>query len=430
MRKIIYTSAAMLIAGTFASAQAEEAKPGVVFSGDARVRVIYKDKWDFGAGKKAFNTNDSRIRLKMKATTAGGAYAVGRVRIMDGVLQGNERDSAATSPQGDANVWADMAYIGVPFTDNFTLEGGKYRTSYGNAFLWDDWSVAGLRGIIKAGGFEINPFIEWHSEAQSSAFKWDSNDDNDAIRYGIHVGGKPTDNWKVGFIAAFQSDDRREGTVSLVDKETNEVLDTYGPFHQHEGWMGSVYFNGQMGSFGLAGEFAYADGSLQGFNQDTDDRHDKLTADGWGNDENDDGFGGFLQPSFTIDALTLAVNVGFTKDGYIADPGFGFLMAGGDHALTKISVGDGGDWLWGGLIATYAVSDALKVMGVVAYAEIDPWAPGGLDNAWELSARVTYSILPGATFIWNIGMLAPSFEDSSANDDPAFGTYGQIIVSF
>lgn len=424
MRKIIFTSAAMLIAaGGFVTVQAAEVEPGVKFSGDARVRAIYRDDFDFGnSSDKAQRFLDSRIRLRMRATTAGGAYAVGRLRLMDGFVQGNERDSAGTVANGDGNVWADEAYIGIPFSDNFTLEGGKYRVSYGNAFLWDDLGVAGVRGKIKAGGFDINPFIEWHSEGRNSSIAKDRSEDNDAIRYGLHVGGNVTDNWKAGFIAAYQSDDRTEFTDELGQS-----------YHQHEGWMGSVYFSGKEGAFGLAGEFAYMDGSLRGFNQDTDDRHDKITSDGWGNDDNDDGYGGFLQPSYTIDALTLAVNVGFTKDGYIADPGFGFLMLGGDHPLTVTNVGAAGDTFWGGLIATYAVTDALKVMGIVAYASIDnesKTGTGSLENAWELSARVTYSIMPGATFVWNIGMLTPSFEDSAVEDDPAFGTYGQFIVSF
>lgn len=425
MKKVISTSAAMLIAaGGFATAQAAD-EPGVKFNGDARVRAIYRDDFDFGNSKdKAQRFLDSRIRLRMKATAASGAYAVGRIRLMDGFVQGNERDSASTVANGDGNVWADMAYIGIPFSDTFTLEGGKYRVSYGNAFLWDDLGVAGVRGIIKAGGFQINPFIEWHSEGRNSSIAIDKSEDNDAIRYGVHVGGNINDNWKAGFVAAYQSDDRTEFVVDADGKGQT--------FHQHEGWLGSVYFSGQEGAFGLSGEFAFMDGSLQGFNQDADDRHDK-GFEGWGTDANDDGYGGFLQPSYTIDALTLALNVGFTKDGYIADPGFGFLMAGGDHPLTVINVGALGDWFWGGLIATYTVSDSLKVMGIAAYASVDGDSKTGLaslENAWELSARVTYSIMPGATFIWNIGMLTPSFEDPTVEDDAAFGTYGQIIVSF
>ena len=428
MRKIIFTSAAMLIAaGTFAGAQAAEVQPGVKFSGDARVRAIYQDKFDFGnSDKDAASKLDSRIRLRVKATAAGGAYAVGRIRLMDGNLQGNESDSNANVANKTGNVWADEAYIGVPFSDNFTLEGGKYRVSYGNTFFYDDQSVAGLRGIIKAGGFEINPFIEWWSEGQQSGIAQDKNEDNDAIRYGIHVGGNVTDNWKAGFLAAYQSDDRVEFTDYDADGGATQS------YNQHDGWMASVYFSGKEGAFGLAGEFAYNDGSLQGFNRETDDRHD-YGANLPGTDDNDDGYGGFLQPSYTMDALTLALNVGFTKDGFLADPAFGFIMVGADHPLTVINVGDLGDWFWGGLVATYAISDSLSVTGIVAYASVDGNSKtglGSLENAWDISGKVTYTISPGATFIWNIGMLTPSFEDPTVEDDPAFGTYGQIIVRF
>lgn len=435
MKKVILTSAAMLIAaGSFVTVQAAEVEPGVKFSGDARVRAILRDNWDFGAkDRDSFSWLDSRIRLKLKATAAGGAYAVGRVRLMDGRLQGNEADSAGTTANGDANVWADMAYIGIPFSDNFTLEGGKYRTGYGNGFFYDDIQVAGLRGIVKAGGIEVNPFIEWHSEGQNSGIKLDSFEDNDAIRYGVHVGGQVNDNWKAGFMVAYQTDDRTkllQHTYDEVDaqgyyRQATELVE----FDQHEGVLASVYFKGKEGAFGLAGEFAFNDGSLNGFNQDGDDRHDKGNC-AWGSEDSDDGYGAYLQPSYTMDALTMALNFGFTKDGFMPDPGFGFFMAGGDHALTVIKVGTGGDWMWAGLVASYAISDDLSLTGIVAYADVD--APEGASDfsAWEVSAKLAYTISKGATFSWFAGMLTPDFDAADAADDPAFGTYGMLVVSF
>lgn len=424
MKKILVASAALLIAaGAVDIAPAAEVKPGVQLSGDARVRAVYRDDFDFGNSDKDGETYlDSRVRINIKGTAAGGAYAIGRLRLQDHRFEDIDTDNAAGAKREDGNIWVDKAYIGVPFSDNFTLEAGKYRVTYGTGFFYEDLNLAGLRGIIKAGNVEINPFVEWMSEGQSSKIKADKNEDNDEIRMGANISADFNENWKGGVLVAYQMDDRTE---FLTDE------DGVG-YHMepNEGWLASVYFEGKQGNFGLAGEFAYNDGDLHGFNQAEDDNNDDFKDSIGGPD---DGYGGYIQPSYTIDALTLALNVGFTMDGFIADPVFGFVMVGADHSLTVTSVGNYGDWLWAGFIAKYAISDNLSVTGNLMYATVDGWSSEGLESledAIEISGVLEYTISKGAVFSWFAGALFPSFEDPTVNDDPAVGTYGRLQLKF
>ncbi|NQS71278.1 MAG: hypothetical protein HQQ73_03835 [Desulfobulbaceae bacterium] len=422
MKKILVASAAfLLVAGAVDTAPAAESKPGVELSGDARVRAVYRDDFDFGnSDKDGENYLDSRIRLTIKGTAAGGAYAIGRIRMMETKFEDNDTDNAAGTVE-PGNIWMDKAYIGVPFSDNFTLEAGKYRVTYGTGFFYEDLNLAGLRGIIKAGNVEINPFVEWMSEGQNSKIKQDKNDDNDSVRFGANISADFNDNWKGGVLVAYQTDDRAETVI---------IDDVAHHMEPNEGLLASVYFEGKEGNFGLAGEFAYADGDLRGFNQFYDDHNDSgIDMIGW----DDDGYGGYLQPSYTIDALTLALNVGFTMDGFLADPVFGFVMLGADHSLTVMSMGEHGDWLWAGLVAKYAVSDKLNLTGNLVYASVDGYSNTGLDSlesAIEVSGVLEYTISKGAVFSWFAGTLIPSFDDPTVEDDPAFGTYGRLQLKF
>ncbi len=425
MKKILVASAALLMTtGLAGIAQAADAEPGVNLKGDARVRAVYRDNFDFGnSDKDGHSYLDSRVRLTVKGTAAGGAYAIGRMTMLSSKLENNDEDDPSTAVDPNT-IWVDMAYLGIPFSETFILEGGKYRVTYGNGFFYDDLPVAGLRGIIKTGNVEINPFIEWESEGQASKIKQDKDEDNDSMRYGVHVGIQFNDDWNGGVLVAYQSDDRVQSVLN-----EDGTLETFSP---HKGWLGSLYFSGKAGNFGLDGEFAYNEGNLAGFNQWVDDRHD-YGGKGIGTDETDAGFGAYLQPSYTIDALTLALNFGGTNGGFMAAPGFGFVMIGADHPLTVVSPGELGDWLWAGFVASYAISDDLNLTGNIVYATIDNDASVGtdsLENALEVSAVLDYTISKGATFTWYGGVLIPSFEDSTVEDDPAVGTYGKLQVKF
>jgi hypothetical protein len=435
MKKVLVAGAALMLVGSFiTSVQAADDKKGVEITGNARVRLYYKDGFDFGNNLSTVQSNptnmDSRVRIQIKGTSAGGSYVVGRVRLADGLMSGNDTDTGKTAvPDSDNNVWADMAYVGVPFTDTFTLEMGKYRSSYdATEFFYYDLVVAGMRGIIKAGSAEINPFLDWTKEAALKGKGTDFVDDNDEMRFGLHAKNKFGD-WTVGGLLGYQVDNRGENVTLTVE----EVATQYKA-QKNEGVFAAVYTKGKSGQFGFEGELAYNDKSLNGFNQkNEDDNYD--AKDSIGDKTGDDGMGGFVQPTFTMDKLTLGLNAGFTLDGFTAKNDFGFVFIGDDTPLTAVKVGNYGDWMWGGFIANYKVNDALQLTGYLAYATIDSWTDGAkgansLSDAWELSGILQYTVCKGADFYLSGGMLAPSFDDSTFSDDAAMGAMAKFELTF
>lgn len=470
MKKVLLAGAAlMLVSGIASTASAAEVKPGVVITGDARVRLFYQsdDYVDWGNAANttypfAYNNRnntdnantdmDSRVRINITGTAAGGAYAKARIRMMETFMGDNDTDPAGLGNTA-SNIWTDLAYVGIPFTDQFTLEVGKYRSTYGPMgvtynFFYDDVHLTGARGLVKFGAVEINPFIEWMEEAQNDGNATqvfgnnDRNEDNDAIRFGVHAKGKINKDWTVGGMLGYQSDERRETTVPIVGLTG---------FEANEGFFASIYTNGKAGAFGLIGELAVTDNSLNNFNAWEDD---SATAGAWSDriGSDDTGFGGYIFPNFQIDKLNIGLNLGFTDGGFQPDRAFGFVMLGSadNSRISAGRIGDTGDWLWAGLVASYQISETLKLTGNLVYADIDAWdsqGPNGegpytssgaylapLDSAWELSAVLQYTISKGADVFFSAGYLDPSFDDEfvgpTVNDDGAFGALTRFELKF
>jgi len=491
MKKVLVAGAALMLAGGIyaSAASAAAVEPGVKITGDARVRIGYQD--DSRLGQDNFGNNsqlstlfpatkpqvngrypaaankpnydsqsnmDSRVRINVTGTAAGGAYAKARFR-MEGQSGDIDNDPATSQlPINDqSNLWADMAYIGIPFNDTVTVELGRYRSTYGPLgatynFAYDDVSSYGGKGIIKFGNVEINPFVEWMEEAQDGepAYVGEvQRGDDDVMRYGIHAKGKINKDWTVGGMIGGQSDSRR---------------DTYNPanpaqqyFNANEGLFASIYVNGKAGAFGLVGELAYTEANLNNFNSwETDTWSTTDTAtDLIGS--NDNGYGGYIQPMYTIDKLTLALNLGFTANGYQPDRAFGtgVMIGSADNSrISAIRVGDFGDWLWGGLITSYQFNESLKLTGNIVYADIDAWDTkgvqgdgpqttsgslvvddkatgriGGITGAWELSAILQYTISKGMDVYLSAGYLQPETE-SGVSDDGVFGALSRFELKF
>jgi len=442
MKKVLLTGAAlMLVGGMVATDATYAAEPGVNITGNARVRLWYKnDAYDFNSdnAKDSDTSMDSRVRLDITGTAAGGAYAKARIRMYESLMgdMDNDPTGSATNLGGDNNIWVDKAYVGIPFNDTFTLEVGKYRSTYGPQaatynFFYDDVHLTGFKGIVKLDKVEINPFVEWMEEAQNDGESAENrNNDNDAIRYGVHAKAKLNSDWTIGGMVGYQSDSR----------DGDGLTDNYDvPFETNEGFFGSIYGKGQSGSFGIVGEFAVTDGDLNGFNSWFDD---SIYTDLIGSD--DTGFGGYLFPNFQIDKLNIGLNMGFTVDGFMPDRAYGFIMLGtaDNSKLTDYMIGAGGDWLWAGLVVSYQISDDLKLTGNLVYADIDAWdtindGPKGgwmgsktLDSALELSAILQYTISKGADVYFSLGMLDPDMEYSGAADDTAFGALTRFELKF
>jgi len=447
MKKVLVAGAAlMLVSGIASTASAAAVEPGVKITGDARVRLFYQDDnyGDFGniTNDDANTDMDSRVRVNITGTAAGGAYAKARIRMMETLMGDNDTDPAGLGSTS-SNIWVDLAYVGVPFTDMFTLEVGKYRSTYGPLgatynFFYDDVHLTGARGVIKLKDVEINPFVEWMEEAQNDGTATDKLQDNDEIRFGAHIKAKLNKDWNVGGMLGYQSDERKETAVPVVG--------TTG-FEANEGFFASIYTNGKSGAFGLIGELAVTDNALNNFNSWEDDSATGTAlSDRIGSD--DTGFGGFVFPNYQIDKLNIGLNLGFTDSGFQPDRAFGFVMLGSadNSKISAVRIGDTGDWLWAGLVASYQFTEALKLTGNLVYADIDAWdsrGPNGegpyvtsgataaaLDSAWELSAVLQYTISKGADVYFSAGYLAPEFENSALEDDGAFGALTRFELKF
>lgn len=411
MKKVLATGAALLMAGSIATAAEMDDQSGVKITGNARARVIYKDSYDFGnTDQDATTTMDSRVRFEVRGTAAGGAYIHGRIRLAE------EKFNGATDISADSNIYVDKAYIGVPFNDAFTLEGGKYRVSYGYGFMYDDIGLAGFRGIYDAEKMRIIPFLEVQSEGQSSDIAQDVFEDNDSYRFGVATAFDMVENWQFGFIAAYDTDDR----VDSVDGEPTGNGNA-------DGFWGSVYAKGTIADmFGLEGEFAYAENGVT---------LDKVQGAG-----DDDGYGGYVRGSWMMDALTLALDLGFTMDGFAPDPFYGFVMIGGEEPINAVSIGGGlADYWWAGLRVNYAVTEALSLTGNLVWADADlndnvPVDANRVYDLLEISGVLQYAVSKGCTFSWYAGYLQPDYDGrldaAGVEDDGAFGTYAKFDVSF
>ena len=116
MKKLIVAAAGLMLAGTMVSTASAE--PGVSFTGDGRARAFYFQDYNF-VDSDTSNWN-SRVRLKIKAESKGGAYAVARLRMAEAKWDGTQ----LTRKGGEqSNLFTDYAYVGTPIGP-VAIEGG------------------------------------------------------------------------------------------------------------------------------------------------------------------------------------------------------------------------------------------------------------------------------------------------------------------
>lgn len=443
MKKVLLTGAALMLMGGMIAPvvpAVQAAEPGVQIDGDARVRIWYMDdnyKNSFGntSNYDSQINSDSRVRVNITGTAAGGSYAKVRLRIYDSLMGSNNTDSPSAADAG--SVWVDKAYLGVPFNDAFTLEMGKYRLTYGpnagNNFFYNDLPLGGLHGIVKLGNVEINPGIEWIENSQNSEYKntTDFYQNNNEIRYSVHIKAKVNNDWTVGALVGYQSDDRTESKY----------------FTDNDGFFGSIYAKGKSGNFAIDGTFAVTDKNLNGMNALFNDTNVSATSTTDLIGSNNTGFGGYVFPNFQIDKLNLGLNIGFTTGGFVADSAFGFVMMGSGEnwKVSNYQIGTGGDWTWIGFVPSYQIDESLKLTGNLVYANINPWddpadGPQGAwagtnnkyaaDSVWELSGSLAYTISKGMTVTFMAGYLKPNLDNPAYKDDGEFAAMTEFDLKF
>ena len=397
MKKLICVAAAFaMVAGVATVASAE-----VKLSGDARVRMKYKD-----IGKPGGNsvTNwDSRVRFVLAASTEAGAYAKARLRFIDGTWGlGNEYTASA---KGDYNVWSDYAFAGFK-KGIFDLAGGKMPLAFSPWFL-DDERADRLRLLIKPGGgtavaITYDKRVYEYKDVVNNVEIPYTMADGTVVNYVVQVPGNPVggdkDVWGVTFRQKF-SDSAKMGLRAVyVADSTNADL---------SGFKGSVNTEMKFAGNKIEAELSYKDGDTV-----------KPGAD--------DHIGGYVGWSATYGAITPDVKVGFTKDGFTADETFGWLMVGGDVPTSVIArLGTGGDTIFAGAKLGFAASEALSFQANLAWFDIDGGHVLYGESPIEVSGQAKYMVGKGISLIARAGWFA---SDGPADD--AVAAYGQMEVEW
>lgn len=398
MKKVLVAGAALLlVGGMVGSAMAE-----VNLSGDARVRWMVKDSYDFGnTDQDTTNYFDSRVRVKVDAKAKGGAWAKARIRMNDFRWDGQGYGMVDEKK----NIWVDYAYIGVPVGPT-TLIGGEVVWDVTTFFQWD------VRPTFAALNYK-NDTVDIYGLAiveDDDSNAMDNLKDNNMRAYGIYAKANINADWSVLGYGLYNNDDR----------EYNDDLTSRNGY-DNSGFLGTLNVTGNVAGLGIVGEVSYVNSDVQA-----------TVNDGWG---------GYAEVSYAMGALTPALNIGFTKDSYAADGDFGWLMIGDIQPIAVIKQvgGYGMDWTWVAGTVDYAVSENLKLTGNLVWTNIDSNDDAIADvdrlaDLWELSAEAVYTVSEGANLQAAAGYLQPSYDGradaAGVQDDGAFGFMASMNIKF
>ncbi len=418
MKKVLVAGTALMLAGSLAA----QAEAGVNISGDAR--VTYIGKQDYQRTADSANGYDdffeSRVGLNFEGKGAADKVTAKARLYFDGY--GFEDDAPWDGQKSRTDLSVDYAYLTAPLGD-WTIKAGRINPDYSRFFSWNIRPTR-LVANYKQGNVDITPFVGVRAEGNTATDKWN---DNDYMEYGLVTGFKLENGWNLKVYGRYD-DDQREwaaattdvsvsgvdaagnvGTLMLFDVPTDPVRNK-----DKSGFLGDVFLNNEGANcdFGFHAEFAYKAADVQG--------------------TEDDGMGGYVMLSKAVSSqFTPAVLAGMTKDGYVADNDFGFVMVGGDTSTQVLKVGDGGDLLFGAFVANYKVSERLTLTGNLLYADFDNDDAGQLDNAIEVSGVAGYALNESASLTYKAGYLTPSIVDGSgAAEDAYFAHYLRLNVAF
>lgn len=395
MKKLICVAAAFaMVAGVATVASAE-----VNLSGDARVRIRYNDSGLINSN--SVDKWDSRVRFKLAAKTESGAYAKARLRFIDGTWGlGNEYSADA---KGDYNVWSDYAFAGFK-VGNLDIAGGKMPIAFSPWFL-DDERADRFRILYKTGGtavaFTYDKKIYEYKDLINSITVPVTLADGTIVDTIVQIPGNPIGGDKDVYGVTF-----RQKFSDSVKMGVRAVYVADGTNADYDGFKGSINTEMNFSGNKIEAELSYKDGDTVG--------------------SADDQLGGYAGWSAAFGALTPAVKVGFTKDGFTADQTFGWLMIGGDVPTSNISrVGLGGDTVFLGASSGFQASEALSFKANLVYMDIDSDGTGYGDNPIEISGQAKYMVGEGISLIARAGTLL-----SDGDADDAVSAYGQMEVKF
>ncbi|WP_417912444.1 hypothetical protein, partial [Candidatus Electronema sp. TJ] len=401
MKKVLVAGAALMLACSAAEA-------GVNISGDARVSYIGKQ--DYLRTATSANGYDdfleSRVGLNFEGKAAADKVTANARLYFDGY---GFEDDAPWNGEERTELSVDYAYLTVPMGD-WTIKAGRVNSDYSKFFSWNIRPTR-LIATYKQGNLSVTPFVGVRAEASTDKDVWN---DNDYMEYGLVIKTKLPSAWNLAGYVRYDDDQREENsswvglTASGTDAAGKLITATIpvlvtGPHKDKSGVIADVFLNndGANCDFGFHAELAYKAADVQG--------------------TKDDGMGGYVMLSKKMsDRFTPAVLAGMTKDGFVADNDFGFIMVGGELSTQVMRVGQGGDLLFGALVANYAASDRLTLTGNLLYADFDNDDAGTLDNAIEISGVAAYALNESTTLSYKAGYLTPSVVDGGGVAEDAY----------
>ncbi|MDR3090011.1 MAG: hypothetical protein LBU39_09365 [Desulfobulbaceae bacterium] len=391
MKKTRQSVVATLFMAAMALSPAMSEAASVVFDGDARLRTQVRDKYR-GFKETEESYWSSRLRLQLTINTPGGAYAVGRFRLADGVWDGGGK----TLNYGErSNLYVDVGYVGAAL-GKITLEAGTGYNTMNEFFRGDDpydfIRVMYREDALTVVAFmeKIDEFDEWpggDNDPSRSGLIVDDGyaSDDDINHYGLNLveKGKFAGDWTLNGVAFFLHDRQRGRNGFGLDAQLR------GRIGLPE-WTDGV---------ALIAEVAMKNADYQ--------------------DSDEAGFGGYVGFQSDFGLWRLAAIVGATGGGFTASGDFGgngshgyapFVMIGEANAerLGMINCGvvlgsATGDSTFINLAPSLRLSDKLMLTVETTYLRAD--MERGPGDIVELGAIAEYKLIDGATMTALLGYL-------------------------
>jgi len=438
MRKIIVATTGLMLVGALSAGVVSTASAATInFSGDARARFYYQDNYGspLTLGANGVNRPDtsqtfwqSRVRLVFKIETKGGAYAVGRFRLLDSYPKGwdNGAGGAAgwsangatandsTSPS-TASIRADIGYVGLPLGP-VTIEAGTGVNTMDEFFRADNFYNF-IRGKYTGGNTTVQLFMEKFSEYQQTGTVTsidaktglavsktiiDDNytSDDDVNHYGLRLIQKFNNSWQL------------DTTLFVLDNQQNNDGNT------GFGWTGVV--TGKINDVSVIVGGAYKSSDYMKYEGSLDDN----------------GYGIYAGVNVPIGIASVSAVVGGTFNGYLASGDFGgdgqepyvpFIMLSNASSTevigmlnTGIRLGSAtGDAWFVNVAPSVKISDKLTLTGECTYAQVDVNMKNKSNlSLWEVGGIASYAVTDGAKISALLGYL--NIEDSD-NQPLGFG---------
>jgi len=387
----------LMLAGAMTTTSAGAAE--ITFGGDARARFHALDNYQ-GVTQMAPKDSDesfwsSRVRLQFQINTKGGAYAVGRFSLTDGIWDGQSGAEGSSLAYGKkSNLDVDIGYIGVPLGPIVVEAGTGYNTM--NQFIRADDAYDFLRAVYATKTTTVVAFIEKLSEYQENTTTdpltgekvplLDENGrqvidnnfttDNDIDQYGVNLIQRFDNGWKMNAVF-FYRNNQQDNKDSMA---------------------GDVLFDGRVGDIRLFAEIAYKEADYQ----DTDN----------------DGVGGYVAVKMPLGIASVSVLAGATSNGFTASGNFGgdsqeyapfvMLSKANSDVLGMLNTGvligsPTGNSYFFNVAPSIRVSDKLTLTAESTYMNAD-YGDSNL-NIVEVGGIAQYKVSDGATITALLGYL-------------------------